>query len=121
MILSVALPRMNPNMQSAIVEALYCVEGTLLVPGAKLVDLKVDLSLAVAHDCPPVTYHRIALRDRAWLRRVLARPGEEIAVGAALLILSSDPDEDPDAPPERQARTSVAGIMHQTDWWSMEG
>ena len=121
MILSVALPRMNPDMQSAFVEALYGAEGSLLPPGSKLIDLKVDLSLAVAHDCPPVTYHRIALRDRAWLRRVLVRRGEEIAVGAPLLILSSQPDEDPDAPPERAARTSVAGIMHQTDWWGMDG
>lgn len=121
MILSVALPRMNPDMQSAVVEALYGAEGSLLQPGAKLVDVKVDLSLAVAHDCPPVTYHRIALRDRAWLRRVLVRPGQEIAVGAPMLILSSDPDEDADAPPGRAARTSIAGIMHQTDWWSMEG
>ena len=121
MILSVALPRMNPDMRSAVVEALYAAEGGLLQPGAKLIDLKVDLSVAVAHDCPPVTYHRIALRDRAWLRRVLVGIGDEIPVGAPLLILSTDPEESLDAAAGRAARTSVAGIMHQTDWWSLDG
>lgn len=120
MILSVSLPRMNPDMRSAVVEALYAGEGSLLQPGAKLLDLKVDLSAAVSHDCPPVTYHRIALRDRAWVRRVLVGIGEEIPVGAPLLILSTEPEESLDAVAERAARTSVAGIMHQTDWWSLD-
>ena len=38
-----------------------------------------------------------------------------------LIALVMSQDEDPDAAPGRAARTSVAGIMHQTDWWGMDG
>lgn len=118
MILTVMLPQVNANMKSAMVQALYPSEGTLLVPGAKLLDLKVDLSLAVGHDCPPVSFYRLALRERAWLRKLLVAAEDDVAVGAPLAILSTEPDESLDPAPGRDARLSIAGILYQSDWWN---
>ena len=118
MILMVTLPQINPIMKSASVEAFYPSEGGLLLPGAKLLDVRIDLSLAVAHDCPPVSFHRIALRDRVWLRRMLVQPGDDVPVGGPLALLSTEPDENLDTPSQREARISIAGILHQSDWWN---
>lgn len=120
MILVATLPSIHPLMRSARVEAVHAVPGTALAPGAKLLDLRVDLSLAVAHDCPPVTYHRIALRERAWLRRFEVTAGDDVAAGAVVALFSTGPDESLDAPPGRAVRVSVAGILHEPDWWRDE-
>jgi hypothetical protein len=89
-----------------------------LQPGSKLIDLKVDLSLAVAHDCPPITFHRIAVRERVWVRRILVSTGEEVPVGSALALCSTAPDEPVDEEPARALRVSIIGILLQTDLWS---
>lgn len=114
MILRVDVPQINPNMTTAIVEAIHQTEGSLLVPGSKLFDLKIDLSLAVSHDCPPVSHHRLALRDRVWLRRALTSLGEELPVGAPLALFSSEPDESLDVVPSRAVRMSIVEILHQS-------
>jgi hypothetical protein len=104
-------------MDSALVREIFPQVGSLLLPGAKLLDIKVDLSLAVTHDCPPESHHRIALRERAWLRQRLVGVGDEVVVGAPLLILTTDPDEDWETGPQRAARVTQVGILPQTNWW----
>ena len=120
MILVATVPSIHPLMRSARVEAVHAVPGTALAPGAKLLDLRVDLSLAVAHDCPPVTYHRIALRERVWLRRLEVAAGDEVATGAVVAVFSNEPDEPLDAAAGRAVRVSVAGILNEPDWWRDE-
>ncbi len=120
MILVATLPSIHPLMRSARVEAVHAAPGSALAPGAKLLDLRVDLSLAVTHDCPPVTYHRIALRERAWLRRLEVAAGDEVANGAVVAVFSTEPDEPLDVTPGRAVRVSVAGILHEPDWWGDE-
>ena len=115
MILRVDLPSINQSADTAVVEAIYPSEGSLLQPGSKLVDLKVDLSLAVAHDCPPITFHRIAVRERVWVRRILVSAGEEVPVGSVLALCSTAPDEGVDEEPARALRVSIIGILLQTD------
>jgi pyruvate/2-oxoglutarate dehydrogenase complex dihydrolipoamide acyltransferase (E2) component len=117
MILSVVLPEIDPNMKSAVIDAVYPAEGAALIPGAKLFDIIVDLSLAVAHDCPPVSHYRMVVRDRAWLRKILVRAGDEIPVGAPLAILSTEPEEMLDGTDHRNARLSIAGILGRSDAW----
>ena len=70
-----------------------------------------------ANDCPPVTYHRIALRERVWLRRLQVAAGDEVAPGAVIAVFSTEPDETLDVAPQRPVRVSVAGILHEPDWW----
>ncbi|MBI1262904.1 MAG: hypothetical protein GC184_14395 [Rhizobiales bacterium] len=104
-------------MSSATIQVIYPMEGTLMVPGSKLLDIKVDLSLAASHDCPPVSFHRIALRDRVWLRRLLVPLNAELAVGTKLALFSTTADESLDVAPAREVRTSMASILQQTDYW----
>ena len=118
MILRVDLPSINQSADTAVVETIYPSEGSLLQPGSKLVDLKVDLSLAVAHDCPPITFHRIAVREGVWVRRILVSAGEEVPVGSVLALCSTAPDEGVDEEPARALRVSIIGILHQTDVWA---
>ena len=118
MILRVDLPSINQSADTAVVETIYPSEGSLLQPGSKLVDLKVDLSLAVAHDCPPITFHRIAVRERVWVRRILVSAGEELPVGSVLALCSTAPDEPVDEEPARALRVSIIGNLHQTDVWA---
>ncbi|HEY7297262.1 MAG TPA: hypothetical protein VH684_04930 [Xanthobacteraceae bacterium] len=118
MILRADLLPINQNATTAEVEVIYPSEGSLLQPGSKLIDLKIDLSLAVTHDCPPITFHRIAVRERAWLRRILVSAGDEVPVGSALALFSTAPDERIDEEPARALRVSIIGILHQADLWT---
>ncbi len=118
MLLTLNLPRIMEQMTTAVVDTIHVVEGVALGPGAKLFDLRVDLSAVAPQDCPPVSMFRIALRDRAWLRRLCIDPGAEVEVDTLLVVFSTTPDESLDAPPARAARITIAGIMAQHDWWS---
>ncbi len=118
MLLTVLLPAVNPHMRSAVIDAVHVRPGDLLAPGSRILDIKVDLSLAIPHDCPPVTFHRIASREHAWLRQLSVGLNDEAEPGAILAILSTMPDESLDSAPARAARCSVAGILHESDWWS---
>ncbi len=89
--------------------------------GARILDLSVDLSAAVAHDCPPISHYRIVLRERAWLRRLCVKPGAQVAADEVLAQFSTDPDEPLDGEPGRAVRVSIAGILDQSDWWSADG
>jgi hypothetical protein len=110
-LLNLNLPRINEYMTAAIVEAAYASEGGEIAMGAKLFDLTVDLSAAAPHDCPPISHYRLVLREKAWLRRLAVKPGDEPLVGAPLALFSTDPDEPLDAAPGRAVRIAVATIM----------
>jgi hypothetical protein len=116
LLLTLALPRLNEQMTTAMVRSLYLSEGAAVTPNSKFLDLAVDLSATVEHDCPPVSYYRIVLRDRAWLRRLFVATGQTIEAGEPLALFSTEPDEALDGVPGRAARTSIAGILAQPDW-----
>ena len=118
MLLTLSLPRINEYMTTAVVEAIYATEGAALAPGAKLLDLSVDLSKSIPHDCPPISHFRLALRERVWLRRLVVAPADELDVGAPLGLFSTAPDEPLDGDPSRALRVTVAGIVFRPDWWS---
>jgi len=118
MILSLSLPKIMSEMTTAQIQIIYPAEGSLIISGGKLLDLQVDLSLAVTHDCPPLSFHRIALREKVWLRRILAPLDEELGIGTQLALFSTQADESLDVAPERELRTSIASILKQVDPWS---
>jgi pyruvate/2-oxoglutarate dehydrogenase complex dihydrolipoamide acyltransferase (E2) component len=118
LLLTLTLPRITDYMTTAVIEAIYVNQGESISLGAKLLDLRVDLSAAISHDCPPISFFRLALRDRAWLRRLYVSPGNEIEVGAPLAQFSTEPNEPLDREPGRPARVSIAGILPQSDWWN---
>lgn len=118
MLLALTLPRINPLMTVAVIQKVYATEGELLTVGAKLMDLRVDLSSVAPHDCPPISYYRIAMRDRAWLRRLDVSAGGNVGVGASLACFTTEADEPLEGAPGRAARITLAGILDQTNWWS---
>ncbi len=112
MIFEVRLPLIMPQMSAATVECLYVEPGEAVKMGSKLADLRVDLSSAFAQECPPVSYYRIVLRERAFVRSISATPGDLLEVDAPFVLFSTDPDEPLDPPATRPMRTTIAGIMH---------
>jgi hypothetical protein len=113
LLLNLTVPRINDYMTTAIVDTIYSSEGEALPVGTKLFDLTIDLSRAVAHDCPPISYFRVVLRERAWLRRLSIAEGDEPATGEPLALFSTEPDESLDAPAARPVRVAIAAILHQ--------
>ncbi len=114
MILALSLPAILPEMTEACVTGILSTPGALR-PGAPLLDLSVDLSAVALQDCPPISYYRLALREAAWLRRVMVAVSDRPAVGATLLLFSTEADEDLSQAPARQIRHMVAGIVGGTD------
>ena len=117
MLILLTLPRTNEYMTEAVIRKIYATEGELLAVGAKFLDFAVDLSARVPHDCPPIQHYRLAVRDRAWLRRLKVAAGDEVPMGATLALFSTAPDEPLDGKPARAVRLSLAGIIDSSDWW----
>ena len=105
-------------MRSAVVQAVYASEGAPLGPGGKFLDVCVDLSSVAQHDCPAISYFRIAVRDRVYVRRLSVSRGDEVAAGATIAQLSTEPDEPLEGGPSRPARVTIAGILYQPEWWN---
>ena len=112
MIFEVRLPLIMPQMSAATVECLYVEPGEAVKMGSKLADLRVDLSSAFAQECPPVSYYRIVLRERAFVRKIAPVPGDLLDVDALVALFSTEADEPLDQPVSRPMRTTIAGIMH---------
>jgi hypothetical protein len=112
------LPLLLPGMTTARVETIHAEPGSLLGLGGKLADLRVDLSTTVAHDCPPVTFYRLVLREKAWLRRLALAPGQMVAVGEAFAWFTTSAEETVDGEPARPPRIAAAAILQQAGWWS---
>jgi hypothetical protein len=117
MLLTLALPRFNDLMTSAVVEAIHAAPGTALAIGAKLMDVSVDLSAVAAHDCPPISHFRNVLREPATLRRLDVGVGDVVPANALVAQFSTQPDEPLDGAPARQVRVTVAGILSAADDW----
>lgn len=118
MLVELKIPEFLPQMKTALIESVYCQEGAELPLGAKILDVSVDLSGAFAQNCPPISYYRMVLRDRLWLRKLLVAPGDRCEAGAQIAILSTEPDEPLDASPARAARCMTAGIVYHDGMWS---
>jgi hypothetical protein len=119
-LLTLTLPRIYDDMTSALIRRVHAAEGTLLARGAKLFDIRVDLSAAAPQDCPPISDHRIALREALWLRRLAVRERDEPAVDAILAWFSTSPDEALEGEPQRAVRIAIAGILLPVDWWDRD-
>ena len=118
MLIALALPRIHPLMTVAVIRKIHAREGEFLTMGAKLMDVSVDLSSVAPHDCPPISFYRIAMRDRVWLRRLDVAEGASVQIGASLACFTTEADEPLAGPPGRAARITMAGILDQTNWWA---
>jgi hypothetical protein len=118
MLYDLRLPKINPNMSAAVVECVYATPETALKVGDKLFDLSVDLSSGFSQYCPPISYFRVVVREKLWLRKIFLVPGESCDVGAMLALFSTEQDESLDATPARTIRITTAGIAHHLGLWS---
>jgi hypothetical protein len=116
MLLSMIVPAINVHMTHATIMRIHAEPGQALMPGSKLMDLRVDLSAAFPQDCPPISYYRIVLRERACLRALLIAPGADVRPGQALGVMSTEADEAMGGEPARAIRVTTAGILWQPDW-----
>jgi hypothetical protein len=118
MLFDLRLPKINPNMSAAVMECLYATPDTLLKAGDKLFDLSVDLSGGFSQYCPPISYFRVVVREKLWLRKTFVAPGASCDVGAMLALFSTEQDESFDGTPARAIRITTAGIAHHQGLWS---
>lgn len=117
MISTLTLPQITDSMRTGIVHSIYATSETLLTPGYKLFDIRIDASLGIVHDCPPISFHRIALREPVWLRQMLVCAGDEIPPDTPLAIFSSTKDEPIDLVHSRPLRVSIFGTIPQDNLW----
>lgn len=113
--LDLKLTAIVPQMGEAKILRLLAQEGAALGIGSALLEIEVDLSSQVAHDCPPISYFRLVLREKAHLRRWDVSQGQSLPVGQLLAVLSQTPDETLDGDAARNVRTNAAGIFPQWD------
>lgn len=118
MLYDLCLPKINPNMSSAMVECVYANPGTVLKAGDKLFDLSVDLSSGYSQYCPPISYFRVVVREKLWLQKILVSPGDNCDVGTPIALFSSEQDESLEGTPARAIRITTAGIAHHQGLWS---
>ena len=118
MLYDLRLSKINSNMSSAVVECSYAEPGTFLKAGDKLFDLSVDLSSGFSQYCPPISYFRVVVREKLWLRKTLVIPGDNCDVGALLALFSTEPGEAIEAAPARAIRVTTAGITHHPGLWT---
>jgi hypothetical protein len=115
--LAVPLPTLDSSLAVGRLARLHAPIGTRLEAGDVLADVTIDLSAGIVRDCPPVTTCRIILREAAWLREMLISADDQIPAGETIALLSTDPLSPAEAP-SRQARVTVAAILHHEDWWA---
>jgi hypothetical protein len=115
-ILSLTLPPLAEMDASVTVHALHASLGSALVPGGRLMDLRLDLGASVQHDCPPVSFHRLVVRQRVWLRRLHVAVGQDVPNGALLGLFSTTPDEPEEGPVEGALRVSMAMVLVDAEW-----
>jgi len=117
LLLTLTMPRINELATSAVVDAIHADVGAALSLGAKILDVRIDLSAIAPQDCPPASLYRLALRDRVFLRSLAVARGDEVEVGAVLATFSTERDEPLEGESARAVRVSVAGILAQPDDW----
>lgn len=117
MLLAIELPQLHELMSTAVVSKVHAVPGAELAPGAPLLDLRVDLSHEAAHDCAPVSYFRLVVRDRGVLRTLAVDVGSELAAGQRIGVLTTTADETSEAEPARAARLTTVGVVGPEVAW----
>jgi hypothetical protein len=105
-------------MSGALIECIYVACGTQLPAGAKILDMSVDLGSTFAQDCPPISYYRLVLREKLWLRRLTVTVGTTWDLEQEIAIFSTEQDEPAEGHIDRGARSAVAGIVYHTGMWS---
>ncbi len=105
-------------MSVALLEAVYGEPGQQMKSGERLFDVTIDLGGAFLQNCPPISHYRLVLRERAALRRVLAKPGDEIEAGACLAIFTTEPGESDEGAVVRPLRVATAAILAHPGMWS---
>lgn len=105
-------------MSGALIECVHVASGARLQAGSKLFDVSVDLGGAFAHECPPISYYRLVLRETLWLRHLAVAPGMRWEMDDPLAILTLDPDEPLTGGAIRPARIAAAGIVYHDGMWS---
>jgi len=115
---SLPIPKLTDHPAAMRVETLYPLPGARLLVGAKLADISMDLSGAFAQNCPPISFHRIVLREPCFLRAWLAQPGQVCAQGASIAIFSDAEDEPADTAIARPVRIMTAGITYHPGMWT---
>jgi hypothetical protein len=118
MLLDLRLAEIVPGMSGATIECVHATAGSVLKPGAKLLDLSVDLSAAFAQECPPISFFRVILREPAVLRQIGVAPGQHCELGEVLALFSSTGDDPIEGAADRAVRLATAGIMHHSDMWT---
>ncbi len=117
MLLAIELPRLHELMSTAVITAIHATPGTALEPGAPLFDIRIDLSHAAAHDCPPVSWFRVIIRDRGVLRGLTVAEDSEVAPGERIGLVATTPGEPATAEPARAARLTTVGLVGpETEW-----
>jgi multidrug efflux pump subunit AcrA (membrane-fusion protein) len=111
--LDFSLPCITPQMTDAVVHSLLVAEGQQLAVGHALMELTVDLSAVFVHDCPPISYYRVASRETVWLRNLSITQGDKAVVGQLLARFTTTPDEPANGDSARQLRVTIAGVMRQ--------
>ncbi len=116
MLLSLQMPQLGEAMRHGTVVRFYPAVGTAVRPGARLLDVRVDLDLGGAIDCPAISFFRIVASESGWVREVHAGNGTVKDAGAVLALLSTTPDEASAGTPARALRISTVAILPEADW-----
>ena len=105
------LPAIVPEMTDGKIYSILSQEGTQIRVGGALLEIAVDLSNIVPHDCPPISLYRVFLREVAWLRKLQVKQNDIASVGTILAILTTTASEPLGERAERTIRVSVAGVL----------
>lgn len=111
MILALTLPRLGSLMHQGTIHKLLAKAGDELKPGTPLLEVRVDLGMAKAQDCPPLLFFRIIATERAYLRSLDVSHAELLDVGARLGVATSDSNETTEGRPARSLRTTSVVIQ----------
>ncbi len=106
-------------MTGAVVHWLETDSSPAFSLGQALMELTIDLSASYGHDCPPISYFRVVLREKVWLRERRFADGAEAMVGDVIALFTTSPDEALDGPPMREVRSMLASVIPRTkdDLW----
>lgn len=80
-------------------------------PGSPILEVRVDLSAAMAQDCPPVFHFRLISTERAYLRSLSAGEGMVVRAGDPLGVATTLADEDAEGAAARPLRTMSVAIQ----------
>lgn len=118
MIFEFRLPLISPHMSEGLIECLYTTPGSALKPGDKLLDLSVNLSNNFAQDCPPISFYRVVIREKLFLREIRVARGQSCKVNEVIAVFSNEAEEPLDQPAQRGIRCATVGIIHHPGLWT---